>query len=215
MTSLQTQIEAHAFRALLAHMRARNDVQNIDLMNLAGFCRNCCAKWTLLGARTVGYPMTYDEACEYVYGEPYGDWKKKHQVKASAEQLAAFESGRRLHAKHDALEALEATPRDAVGATRAPFVSVSGALSEVCCTPAEELSSGGGDAVAAACALRDGAAARSVRVGVLTCSDRAAAGTYADESGPLVERAVCEYAAASGALVIAETSRVVVGSTAL
>ena len=210
MTSLQTQIEAHAFRALLAHMRARNDVQNIDLMNLAGFCRNCCAKWTLLGARTVGYPMTYDEACEYVYGEPYGDWKKKHQVKASAEQLAAFESGRRLHAKHDALEALEATPRDAVGATRAPFVSVSGALSEVCCTPAEELSSGSGDAVAAACALRDGAAARSVRVGVLTCSDRAAAGTYADESGPLVERAVCEYAAASGALVIAETSRVVV-----
>ena len=103
MTLLQTQIEAHAFRALLAHMRARNDVQNIDLMNLAGFCRNCCAKWTLLGARTVGYPMTYDEACEDVYGEPYVDWKKKHQVKASAEQLAAFESGRRLHAKHDAL----------------------------------------------------------------------------------------------------------------
>jgi len=150
--------------------------------------------------------MTYDEACEYVYGEPYGDWKKKHQGKASAEQLAAFESGRRLHAKHEALEALEATPRDAANAARAPFASASGALSEVCCTPAEELS--GGDA--AACALRDGAEARTVRLGVLTCSDRAAAGTYADESGPLVERTVCEYAAASGALVIAETSRVVV-----
>ena len=143
--------------------------------------------------------MTYDEACEYVYGEPYGDWKKKHQVKASAEQLAAFESGRRLHAKHDALEALEATPRDAVGATRAPFVSVSGALSEVCCTPAEELSSGGGDAVAAACALRDGAAARSVRVGVLTCSDRAAAGTYAAAACALWEKQCARSRTVSGA----------------
>ena len=116
MTSLQTQIEAHAFRSLLAHLGARADVQNIDMMNLAGFCRNCCAKWTLLGAQKVGYPMTYDEACEYVYGEPYGEWKKKHQKRATEAQLRAFEENRGGHARHDELDMDRATASGGGGA---------------------------------------------------------------------------------------------------
>ena len=207
MTSLQTQIEAFAFRSLLAHMRTRTDVQNIDVMNLAGFCRNCLAKWTLLGAQKVGYSMTYDEACEYVYGEPYATWKTKYQAKATAEQLEAFAAGAAGHAKHDALDMNKASAQASTasaGGVLQPIEMVG--LSEVCCTPADELL---GDAVCA----RDGGASRAAarsgsatRVGVLTVSDRASAGTYADESGPTIERVVREYAAASGAFDIAEVS---------
>lgn len=205
MTSLQTQIEAHAFRALLAHLRARNDVQNIDLMNLSGFCRNCCAKWTLLGAQKVGFPMTYDEATEYVYGEPYSEWKKKHQAKATEEQMAAFNANQHLHAKHDGLDMDKAKSSNVVGGAAAaggmaPIVS--GELSEVCCTPAEALIGGGGRQ---SCERVAGSGASGgVRVGVLTTSDRASAGVYADESGPIVVRAITEYANASGAFTITD-----------
>ena len=102
MASTRTEIEAYAFRQLVAHLQARTDSQNIDMMNLAGFCRNCLSKWYLKGARVQGDAhMTYDEALEIVYGEPYGDWKKKHQSKATDEQMAAFEGNKHLHAKHD------------------------------------------------------------------------------------------------------------------
>ena len=72
MPSLQTEIEAYAFRQLVAHFQSRTDVQNIDVMNLAGFCRNCLSKWYLKGARLNGLAIDYDDACEVVYGEPYG-----------------------------------------------------------------------------------------------------------------------------------------------
>lgn len=75
MTSLQTEIEAYAFRQLVAHLRERTDVQNVDLMNLSGFCRNCLSKWYLKGSRDVGLAMDYDHALEAVYGEPYGGGK--------------------------------------------------------------------------------------------------------------------------------------------
>jgi molybdenum cofactor synthesis domain-containing protein len=206
MTSLQTQIEAHAFRALLAHLRARNDVQNIDLMNLSGFCRNCCAKWTLLGAQKVGFPMTYDEATEYVYGEPYSEWKKKHQAKATEEQMAAFNANQHLHAKHDGLDMDKAKSSNVVvvGAAAAGGMApiVSGELSEVCCTPAEALIGGGG--VQSCERVAASGASGGVRVGVLTTSDRASAGVYADESGPTVVRAITEYANASGAFTITD-----------
>lgn len=151
MTSLQTQIEAHAFRSLLAHLGARADVQNIDMMNLAGFCRNCCAKWTLLGAQKVGYPMTYDEACEYVYGEPYGEWKKKHQKRATEAQLRAFEENRGGHARHDELDMDRATASGGGGAFTGGGlrpIDASVTASEVCCEPADALlaNARGGDA---------------------------------------------------------------------
>ena len=86
----QTEIEAAVFRRLLAHLDERKDVQNIDLMNLSGFCRNCLSKWYRAAAEDRGLEMSYDEAREIVYGMPYEDWKSKYQLEASAEQRAAF-----------------------------------------------------------------------------------------------------------------------------
>ncbi|MCT7655742.1 DUF1244 domain-containing protein [Oceanimonas sp. NS1] len=79
----QTELEAAAFRTLLAHLDKRKDVQNIDLMNLAGFCRNCLSKWYLAAAEERGVAMDYDQARERVYGMPYGEWKEKYQQEAT------------------------------------------------------------------------------------------------------------------------------------
>lgn len=87
----QTELEAAAFRTLLAHLGKRKDVQNIDLMNLAGFCRNCLSKWYLAAAQEQGVAMDYDTARKHVYGMPYEEWKAKYQQEATAEQKAAFE----------------------------------------------------------------------------------------------------------------------------
>lgn len=208
--SLQTQVEAFAFRQLLAHLRTRTDCQNIDLMNLSGFCRNCLAKWTLLGARKAGHSMTYDDALEYVYGEPYPEWKRKHQAKATVEQLEAFNGGAAAHAKHDELDEIERARKDAgeTASASGGFAPIAGGLSEVCCTPADALVGTLGGA-AAAC-MAGPQPTRAIRLGVLTCSDRAAAGEYDDVSGPMVESAVREYAAASGAFAIVASSREVV-----
>ena len=76
----RTQIEAAAFRRLLAHLDSRKDVQNIDLMSLAGFCRNCLGKWYAAAAADHGHTISQDESREIVYGMPYGEWKAKHQI---------------------------------------------------------------------------------------------------------------------------------------
>ncbi len=86
----RTELEAAAFRRLVQHFRERPDVQNIDLMNLSGFCRNCLSKWYQAAAAERGLELSYDAAREIVYGMPYEDWKAKHQTEASAEQQAAF-----------------------------------------------------------------------------------------------------------------------------
>ena len=83
-------IEAAAFRRLLAHLDSRKDVQNIDLMNLAGFCRNCLSKWYVAAAEQEGESVDYEAARERVYGMPYTQWKAEFQAEASAEQLAGF-----------------------------------------------------------------------------------------------------------------------------
>ncbi len=95
----RTELEAAAFRGLVQHLRKRSDVQNIDLMNLAGFCRNCLSKWYLAAAEERGAGLTYDDAREVVYGMPYDDWKNSHQLPASDEQKAQFEETKPLHAK--------------------------------------------------------------------------------------------------------------------
>ncbi len=89
--AIKTELEAAAFRALVKHLDERSDVQNIDLMNLAGFCRNCLSKWYMAAAAERGVPMSYDKAREIVYGMPYEVWKEKNQTTATAEQLAAYE----------------------------------------------------------------------------------------------------------------------------
>lgn len=87
-------IEAAVFRRLLAHLDERRDVQNIDLMNLAGFCRNCLSKWYVAAAAEDGVEVDYEAARERVYGMPYAEWKSRYQAEASAEQLAAFSKGK-------------------------------------------------------------------------------------------------------------------------
>ena len=86
----QTELEAAAFRRLVQHLRERSDVQNIDLMNLAGFCRNCLSKWYRAAAEEKGIPLSDPDAREIIYGMPYKEWQAKHQKEATPEQLAAY-----------------------------------------------------------------------------------------------------------------------------
>lgn len=86
--------EAAAFRRLLAHLRERSDVQNIDLMNLAGFCRNCLSNWYGDAAGKAGIALSKDASREIVYGMPYEEWRRKHQSEASADEKTAFEANR-------------------------------------------------------------------------------------------------------------------------
>ena len=93
-----TEFEAAAFRRLLQHLNVeRSDVQNIDLMILAGFCRNCLSDWYREAAEASGQPMTRDEAREHVYGMPFAEWKARFQLEATPQQLAAFDEARRRH----------------------------------------------------------------------------------------------------------------------
>ncbi len=94
-----TAFEAAAFRRLLAHLDARKDVQNIELMTLAGFCRNCLADWYREAAQDAGVAIDKDAAREAIYGMPFAEWKAKHQAEATPEQLAAFERAQAGHAR--------------------------------------------------------------------------------------------------------------------
>ncbi len=90
MTNKTTEIEAAVFRRLLEHLDSRKDAQNIDLMNLAGFCRNCLSKWYVAAAAERDETIDYETARELVYGMPYSEWKDKYQQEATAEQLINF-----------------------------------------------------------------------------------------------------------------------------
>ena len=91
------ELEAAAFRRLVQHLRERTDVQNIDLMNLAGFCRNCLSKWYRAAAEEKGVPLSDPQAREIVYGMPPAEWKKRYQKEASSEAQAAFASSHKTH----------------------------------------------------------------------------------------------------------------------
>jgi hypothetical protein len=93
----QTELEAAAFRRLVSHLRERTDVQNIDLMNMAGFCRNCLSNWYKDAADEAGLALTKDASREIVYGMPYEDWKNLHQSESTGAQKAAFEGNKPSH----------------------------------------------------------------------------------------------------------------------
>src|ERR1700754_5091539 len=93
----RTELEAAAFRRLVGHLRERTDVQNIDLMNLAGFCRNCLSNWMKEAADAKGVPLSKDQSREAIYGMPFEEWKAKYQKEASAEKKAAFEKASHKH----------------------------------------------------------------------------------------------------------------------
>lgn len=86
----QTEIEAAVYRRLVEHLQEKTEVQNIDLMNLADFCRNCLSKWYVAAAKDVDVEIDYEQARELVYGMPYSEWKEKYQKEATPEQIAAF-----------------------------------------------------------------------------------------------------------------------------
>jgi hypothetical protein len=94
----RTELEAAAFRGLVKHLQRRTDVQNIDLMNLAGFCRNCLSKWYMAAAKARGLDLSYDAARTAVYGMPYDEWRDKYQTDATPEQSKKFEETKPLHA---------------------------------------------------------------------------------------------------------------------
>jgi hypothetical protein len=98
MSDQDTELEAAAFRRLLEHLNHRTDVQNIDLMIAAGFCRNCLADWYREAAGTRGIDIDKEKARERIYGEPFGSWKAKHQKEATAGQMAAFQAAQKKHA---------------------------------------------------------------------------------------------------------------------
>ena len=89
-----TELEAAAFRRLVEHLRSRSDVQNIDMMNLAGFCRNCLSNWYQEAAAEAGQQLSKDEAREIIYGEPFKEWQAKHQKDATPDQKAAFDKSK-------------------------------------------------------------------------------------------------------------------------
>jgi hypothetical protein len=93
----RTELEAAAFRRLVEHLRARHDVQNIELMNLAGFCRNCLSNWYREAAEKRGIGLSKEESREIIYGMPYETWKERHQAEAPAEAQTAFEQNRPRH----------------------------------------------------------------------------------------------------------------------
>ena len=93
----RTELEAAVYRRLVQHLRERTDVQNIDLMNLAGFCRNCLSNWMKDAADAKGLPMSRDESREIVYGMPFDEWRAKYQKEASPQQNAAFEKASQKH----------------------------------------------------------------------------------------------------------------------
>jgi uncharacterized protein len=93
----RTELEAAAFRRLVEHLRGRSDVQNIDLMNLAGFCRNCLSRWYREAAQEKGIALADPDAREIIYGMPYRDWQAKYQKETSPEQKAAFASAHSGH----------------------------------------------------------------------------------------------------------------------
>lgn len=196
---------AYAFWKLVEHLQMRVDVQNIDQMILAGFCRNCLSKWYHVGASRAGLALTYDVACERVYGMPYNEWKKAYQSKASDEQLRLFEETKARHAQHEhaVIETIspnkpeECEPSTATAASEATDAlsrkvpQPHQLLSDVCCDPVEDVGH-------RRCLVAQPEAAAVIRLGVLTVSDRASRGDYEDLSGPEVLRSMREYASLEG-----------------
>ena len=94
----RTEMEAAAFRGIVEHLQKRTDVQNIDLMNLSGFCRNCLAKWYLKAAKERDVELSFDEAREVIYGMTYGEWKDNHQTETTPEKVEQFKAESDKHA---------------------------------------------------------------------------------------------------------------------
>lgn len=206
MEKLQT--ESFVFEQLVAHLQENTDVQNIDIMNTAGFCRNCLSKWYFIGANKFNYSdvKSYDDACRRIYNMPYKEWKGKFQTKASEEQLEKFNHSKSLHAKHPPMDTIQAQV-DAKGA-KAP--SKPPVRSNVCCELPDALIKSTEDVLGS---LQGNVSPLpleeriSLTLGVLTVSDRAydkSNKEYTDESGPEIVRLVKGYEADGKQFAVSE-----------
>jgi len=199
---IRVRAEAHAFRSLVAHLQARPQVQNMELMTVSGFCRNCLSKWLLAALREMAplpiqEAFTYDDAMCHVYNMPYGEWKAQFQSKAEPEQLERYQASKPLHATHpaQALVPIEPAEEEAVQpdpccpintapvpaapptlAAGAPMSAIQSALSGWSRVPPPAPPEG-----------------TTIRAGVLTISDRASQGAYKDVSGPRVVQRLTEF----------------------
>jgi molybdopterin adenylyltransferase len=222
--SIQVHQEAQAFRKLVAHLQENNDVQNMDIMNLAGFCRNCLSKWHHSAGKQLGFAGSYDDSLELVYGMPYAEWKRKFQTPATPEQLALFKQNKHRHAKHEPTASATtklpvgqqsaaacANPRhEPVSPPKAASSITKGPkMSSACCDPDDAETAA--DMVARLSSSL-GLGARSdaqqqlpvpeIRIGVITVSDRASQGVYEDLSGPEVRKCLQLFANATGLFAI-------------
>mmetsp|Transcript_9544 Transcript_9544/g.16730 ORF Transcript_9544/g.16730 Transcript_9544/m.16730 type:complete len:343 (+) Transcript_9544:187-1215(+) len=214
MTSVQTEMEAFTLRQLVKHLQANPQVQNIDIMNTAGFCRNCLSKWYLAAARKVGLPYDYGDACRAIYGMSYGDYKSKHQTKATKEQLDQFNANKEFHAKHapEIENAAKSKPKGDPSAGKQDDPPANGqspespppskatsapTLSDVCCEdplgPSDSSAAEMVERVARSLAPSN-AEPVNLKLGILTVSDRAFQKVYSDLSGPEIQACVVEFA---------------------
>lgn len=211
---IETLARAIAFEKLTKHLQQNPSVQNIDIMGLAGFCRNCLAKWLVISMHELGeWGYSYDEALNHIYGMSYDAYKKAYQTKATADQLDKFNATKNMHAKHDP-NFLQTKP-NFEGPRKNISTSKTGkpapALSDVCCEKPGALLSSETEAVNYALKSElprvAGVDKRvSIRLGVVTVSDRAYAGKYMDESGPKIVKCFSMFAARSGSVeIVTET----------
>ena len=195
--SLKVEAEAHAFRALVKHLQAHPEVQNMETMTAAGFCRNCLSKWLLAGFRELAplpieKPLTYEEVSAHVYGMPPKEWKSTFQRKATTEELERYESSKRHHAAH---------PEDVLVPVIPKVSSATGSEVEEqenpCCPESTDPVVGGAESCAplVETLLPLRVKTLNLEVGVLTVSDRVSAGVYEDKSGPTIQECLREFAA--------------------
>ena len=206
-------LQAYAFRKLMAHLQMRSDVQNIDQMNLAGFCRNCMAKWLFAGALELNVPRDYASCLSEVYGMEYSRWKALHQSKATPAQLEAYSAGKARHAQHPA--AVNAAAKGAKSKKKPSSTETSDSkarnsrpqpsskLSDVCCQPpgaaqAETRASSAAAAASLVVPVAYRGKTLPLRVGVLTVSDRVSKGVYEDKSGPLIQEVLRRFSRERG-----------------
>eukprot|EP00924_Labyrinthula_sp_SR-Ha-C_P003359 maker-scaffold_15-snap-gene-7.38-mRNA-1 protein AED:0.01 eAED:0.01 QI:99/1/1/1/1/1/2/333/310 len=167
-------IEAFVYRKLRDHLETNGTVQNIKLMNLAGFCRNCLAKWYFMGAAELGVSLTYEDALKKVYGMDYKEYKKQYQTKASPEDLQNYKNLTSHHSQHLPLDKIKEMMIENLQ-NNARVVP-----SDVCCEPMDGISSIQGSTTGKVHKSMD------LTLAVLTVSDRASKGEYLDLSGPLI-----------------------------
>ncbi|KAK3281999.1 molybdopterin biosynthesis protein [Cymbomonas tetramitiformis] len=200
--AIKVQCEAFAFSKLVQHLQIRSDVQNMDQMILAGFCRNCLAKWYAAGARAQGLDLPYDLACEQVYGMPYKNWKSQYQTPSTPEKMAKYEANKQYFAKHDEAvdSSLVAISARVVSVPSTGAVNAAAGLglhSDVCSSNA-----GLADTTPKVASLPSPAVSLGSRVplraSILTVSDRASAGAYPDLSGPEVVRCLHNFNESQG-----------------